>query len=68
MSEDRLEKIESKVAFLENTVDDLSKTIYEQQKQIGQLHAVITSLVTHVRNLSDSVGERGAPDEKPPHY
>lgn len=68
MNEERLEKIESKIALLEDAVDDLNKTIYDQQKQIDQLHAVIESLVSHVRELSDTVGERGPLNERPPHY
>ena len=68
MSDDRLEKIESKITFLEDTVEDLNKTIYAQQKQIDQLQAIIESLVSHVRELSDTVGERGPAHERPPHY
>lgn len=68
MSDERLEKIESKIAFLEDTVDDLNKTIYAQQREIDQLRAVIESLASHVRDLSDTVGERGPAHERPPHY
>ncbi len=68
MNEERLEKIESKIAFLEDAVDDLNKTLYAQQKQIDQLQAIIESLVSHVRELSDTVGERGPANERPPHY
>lgn len=68
MTDERLEKIESKISFLEDTVDDLNKTIYAQQKEIDQLRAVIESLASHVRDLSDTVGERGPANERPPHY
>lgn len=68
MSDERLEKIESKISFLEDTVEDLNKTIYAQQQQIDQLHAVIESLVSHVRDLSATMGEIGPTNERPPHY
>jgi SlyX protein len=68
MSEERLEKIESKIAFLEDAVEDLNKTIYAQQKQIDQLRAVIESLVSRVRDLSGTVEAFGPADQRPPHY
>ncbi|MEF9426816.1 MAG: SlyX family protein [Candidatus Mariimomonas ferrooxydans] len=37
MNEDRLVEIETKIAFQENTIIDLSDTFYYQQKQIDTL-------------------------------
>lgn len=68
MSDERLEKIESKIAFLEDAVDDLNKTIYAQQKQIDQLQDLVTSLLGRVRDLSDTLSEIGPANERPPHY
>ena len=68
MNEERLEKIETKIAFLEDTVEGLNQTIYAQQKQMDQMQAIIASLASRVRDLSDTVGERLPANEKPPHY
>lgn len=68
MSDERLEKIETKIAFLEDAVDDLSKTLYAQQNQIDRLRAVIDSLTSRVRDLADTVGEGPPANERPPHY
>jgi len=68
MNEARLENIESKLAFLEHTVEDLNKIVYAQQKQIDRQHALIDSLVEHVRALEDAAPDRPTGNERPPHY
>lgn len=68
MSDERLEKIETKIAFLEDAVDDLNRTVYAQRKEIDRFRAAIESLAVRVRELADAVGERGPGDERPPHY
>lgn len=68
MSEERLEKIETKIAFLEDAVEDLNRTVYGQQKEIDRFRAVIETLAARVRELTDTLGERGPADERPPHY
>lgn len=68
MSEERLINIETKMTDLEDTVQVLNSTVYQQQKKIDQLQAVCESLVAHVRELSESAREGGAANERPPHY
>ena len=68
MDETRLEKIESKIIFLEDSLEGLSKTVYTQQQQIDRLQALIDSLVTHVRELVDAAPEHAPANERPPHY
>lgn len=68
MTEERLIKIEIKMTDLEDTVQELNKTVYRQQKKIDQLQAVCESLVAHMRELSESAREGGAGNERPPHY
>jgi len=68
MPEARLEKIETKISYLEHTVDDLNTIVYTQQKQIERQQALIDSLVAHVRELVDAAPERTPGNERPPHY
>ena len=68
MSDERLEKIETKIAFLEDAMEELNRALYGQQKQIDQLQAMVESLVSHVRDMSDQIGERLPANERPPHY
>ena len=68
MIEERLVEIESKIAYQEDTVQELNKLVYQQQKQIDRLEAICSSLINHVRDLSDAMGENSVANEKPPHY
>ena len=68
MPEARLEKIETKISYLEHTVDDLNTIVYTQQKQIERQQALIDSLVEHMRELVDAAPERTPGNERPPHY
>ncbi len=68
MNEARLENIETKIAFLEHTVEDLNQVVYAQQKQIERQQALIDSLVEHVRELEEATPDRPTGNERPPHY
>jgi len=68
MDEDRLVEIETRLAFQENTIKDLSDTVYEQQKQIDALHKTLKQLVDQIKAPSIISPGRNLQDEKPPHY
>jgi len=68
MYDDRLVDIESKIAFQEDLLQELNKTIYEQQKKIARLEAICNSLIDHVKELSEAAAEGGVINERPPHY
>lgn len=64
--ENRLVEIEIKMVSLEDTVQSLNATVYEQQKQLDELRALCRLLV---RRLDDpGVAAPGNIDERPPHY
>ena len=69
MSEDRLVEIETKLAFQEQTIEDLNDVLYEQQQEIERLGAICDALVKRVKELSEVTPGIDAPvNEKPPHY
>ncbi|BCB28588.1 hypothetical protein SKTS_34740 [Sulfurimicrobium lacus] len=68
MHEDRLVEIETRIAFQEDLLQELNKTIYEQQKKIARLEAICNSLIDHVKDLSEAAAEGVATNERPPHY
>ena len=69
MSEDRLVEIETKLAFQEQTIEDLNDVLYEQQQEIERLGAICDALVKRVKELSEFTPGIDAPaNEKPPHY
>lgn len=69
MTEDRLIKIETKIAFQEKTIKDLNDVIYEQQKEIKRLGTLFDALMKMGHTLSQSgPGDTAPANEKPPHY
>lgn len=65
--EARLTEIETKLAFSEDMLDTLNKTIYRQQQHIDRLQRELRALQEVVDSAGDS--EPSAPrDETPPHY
>lgn len=67
-SEERIIDIEMKLAHQEDLVDELNQTVYRQQKKIEELEMLLGALAKRFRELSQAGQERGAADEKPPHY
>ncbi len=62
----RLEKLETQIAFLERTVDELNAVVVEQSKQLSKLQA-------QMRKVSDAMDMQElerirATNSKPPHY
>ena len=69
MSEERLVEIETKIAFQEQTIEDLNGVLYEQQQEIERLGSICDALVKRVKELSEFTPGIDAPaNEKPPHY
>jgi SlyX protein len=69
MLEQRLENIETKIAYQEDLLEELNKTIYQQQKRLDQLEATCQALAGHIASLAESVNEnKSVASERPPHY
>ena len=67
MNEQRLENIESKISLQEDLIEELNKTVYQQQKKLDQLEAVCRSFASHIASM-DAAGEVKPANERPPHY
>ena len=69
MSEERIENIETKIAYQEDLIEELNKTVYQQQRELERLKATCESLASHIASLYESANNEGKPvNEKPPHY
>ena len=68
MSADAIERLETKIAYLERANHELSDVVYRQQREIQGLRAKFDSLVERVSSLSSPDEERTPEDERPPHY
>ena len=58
-TENRLVDIELKIAAQEDLVDTLNKMVYQQQKKIDELEALCTALARQLREVRESMSERG---------
>jgi len=68
MIDSALEKIEMKIAFLENAYQELSDVVYRQQREIEVLQS---QLAISQRQIDEMKADQAAPrpeDERPPHY
>ena len=65
--EQRLIELETKIAYQDKTVEDLSDVIYKQQQQINGLEKSLVHFKNQLDSLQTGDSEiRG--HEKPPHY
>lgn len=63
-NDERIEKIEIKVTYLEDYVDKLNSVILDQQKEIEILQLALERLKLQIEEDLENRGEQ----EKPPHY
>ena len=65
----RIDELEERIAFQEDTIQQLDDAMAAQQRQIMDLLHELGVLLEHVKKLESS-GPQGAveADEKPPHY
>jgi len=65
--DDRLEKMETRLALSEDLLDEVNKTVYRQQQRIEQLQREVVSLHEQLRAALPNE-PRNLNDEIPPHY
>ena len=68
MNEERLVNIETKIAFQEDQIEELNKTVYQQQQKLERLAAICEALTRQVVSLSEARNEGMPANERPPHY
>ena len=68
MIEKRIIELETKLAYQEDMIHELSKTIFDQQKRLDQLEVAYKYLLAQTQELSELAPTGKAVDEKPPHY
>jgi len=61
-------ELETKIAFLEKHINELSDVLYAQQKQIDELGAKYINLKDQLTTMDQPETETNAADERPPHY
>lgn len=64
----RLEKLETTIAYQEQAIEDLNKTVLAQAAEIAHLKRLIGNLGERVREIADNPALAEAPEPPPPHY
>jgi len=67
-ADQRIEQLEFRIAYLEQTNSTLSDTLVQQQKELDALKARLGHLVQKLEAAQSQTTEYSAEDEKPPHY
>ncbi len=68
MTDADLERLETKLAFLEQANQSLSDTVYRQQRELDRLRELVTTWQGEVQAWRAEQGARTAEEERPPHY
>ena len=63
-----LERIETKIAFLERANAELSDVVFRQHREIEALRTRINALAQRLEAAQTAEPPRTPQDERPPHY
>lgn len=67
-TEKRIEGLETRLAYQERTISELSALVFEQSRAVDRLEAALRKTAARVKELSEGK-QPGLPEnERPPHY
>jgi SlyX protein len=68
MTSEEIERIETKIAFLESANVELSDVVYRQQQEIAALRARLDALAQRIEAAQAPYAPGTLEEERPPHY
>jgi len=68
MDNQQLIDIETKLAYQEDLIQELNKTVHSQQLKLDQMEEALRSLSLRYNSLVEQGDSEYPVDEKPPHY
>jgi uncharacterized coiled-coil protein SlyX len=68
MNSDAIERLETKIAFLESANLELSDVVYRQSQEIQSLRGRLDALAQRIEAARIPETTRTADEERPPHY
>lgn len=68
MNAQKLEQIETKIAFLERANVELSDVVFRQHREIETLRAQVLGLTARIEAVQSESTVRTPENERPPHY
>jgi len=66
--ENKIINLESKLAFQDETINELNEVITDQQQQLDQLREEIRLLNLRIVSVAESSGTTEEKEPPPPHY
>ena len=67
-TQERIEALETRIAFQEDAIDTLSDQMAKQTLEIEKLNRLITLLNKNIKSLSEGQGAAVNDNQPPPHY
>ena len=67
-AENRINDLETKIAYQEHTIQELNDVIYQQQLRIDKVEIMCKHLMDRIQTMSESSGGEQPGNERPPHY
>ena len=64
----RIDALEMRVAYQDETIETLNKTITAQWQQLDALNREIVRLRDRVAEAENNLGQAAATEQPPPHY
>ena len=64
----RIEKLEERSAFQEQTIDDLSKALTDQWRLLETFKRDVSRLNDELKAVEDNISDGGRREPPPPHY
>ncbi len=68
MTEDRLIEVETKIAYLEASVDELNRVVLKQEDAIRDLKKLTSHLAAKLKAHGEALSDDLPEEERPPHY
>jgi len=68
MHSESLEEIQSKIAYLEHAIAELSDVVFRQHKEIQALEMQLNAVRERLESSRSEATARTAEQERPPHY
>lgn len=65
---ERLEELESRLAFQDDLLEQLNGVVARQDRLIADLQLRVANLEKRIESLGDAAGADGSGHEVPPHY
>ena len=68
MTEEHLIRVETKIAYLEESVDELNRVVLKQEEAMRNLQKLTAQLAAKLKSQSEALEDELPGDERPPHY